>query len=193
MEIRFLQEEELVNAAGLSRYVFDNCLKPKMNFPQTISFVESYLSESNLKAKVAEEGLLIWGVFESGQLLGVSAMQTDGLITMLYVLPQCFRRKYGAKLVETMRTYANDVLGLSQVTVNANPAFTSTYFEKQGFERIVPKQGIPVPFVSMYATSESLQFRKKKRVPVWVYLVAAGGCLLLATLLSCGYLVWYLF
>ena len=112
---------------------------------------------------------------------------------MLYVLPQCTRRKYGAKLVETMRTYANDVLGLSQVTVNANPAFTSAYFKKQGFERIVPKQAISVPFVSMYATSESLQFRKKKHVPVWVYLVAAGGCLLLATLLSIGFVVWYLF
>jgi N-acetylglutamate synthase-like GNAT family acetyltransferase len=193
MEIRFLQEEELANAAGLSRFVFDTCLRPKMEFPQTISFVEAYLSEENLRTKVSEEGLLLWGVYESGQLLGVSGMQSDGLITMLYILPQCAGRKYGTKLLETMRLYAKDVLGLSKVTVNANPAFTSYYFKKKGFEAVAPRQNTPVPFVSMYATSESLFFVRKKRVPAWVYIVAAVGCVLFATLLGCGFMAWYLF
>lgn len=193
MEIRFLQDEELGNAAGLSRFVFDNCLRVRMEFPQTISFVEAYLTESNLRTKVTEEGLLLWGVYESGQLLGVGGMQPDGLITMLYVLPQCFRRKYGTKLLETMRIYAKETLHLPQVTVNANPAFTSYYFEKQGFHTVAPRQDVPVPFISMYATSESLQFYKKRRVPGWVYAAAIGGCILFATILGCGFMAWYLF
>lgn len=192
MEIRFLQEEELANAAGLSRFVFDNCLRARMEFPQTISFVESYLTESNLRTKKAEEGLLLWGVFESGQLLGVSAMQSDGLITMLYVLPQCFRRKYGTNLLETMRVYARDVLGLPQVTVNANPAFTAYYFEKMGFQRATPKQNTPVPFISMYATSESLLFYKKKHVSAGVIAAAIIGCVLFATIIGCGFMIWYI-
>ena len=193
MEIRFLHDEELANAAGLSRFVFDSCLRPRMEFPQTISFVESYLTESNLRTKIAEEGLLVWGVFESGQLLGVSAMQPDGLITMLYVIPQCFRRKYGMKLLETMRIHAKEVLGLPQVTVNANPAFTSYYFEKQGFHTVAPRQNVPVPFISMYATSESLLFYRKKHVPGWVIAAAIVGCIVFATVLGCGFMAWYLF
>lgn len=193
MEIRFLQEEEIANAAGLSRFVFDNCLRARMEFPQTLSFVESYLTESNLRTQKAEEGLLLWGVFESGQLLGVSGMQKDGLITMLYVLPQCFRRKYGTNLLETMRIYARDVLGLSQVTVNANPAFTSYYFKKQGFQPITSKQNAPAPFISMYATSDSLLFCKKRHVSGGVIAAAIIGCVLFATILGCGFMVWYLF
>ena len=193
MEIRFLREEELANAAGLSRYVFDNCLRPRMDFPQTISFVKSYLTELNLKTKVAEEGLLVWGVYENGQLLGVSAMQSDGLITMLYVLPQCFCRRYGAKLLEAMRIHAKEVMGLPKVTVNANPAFISYYFEKQGFHTVAPRQKMPVPFVTMYATSESLMFFKKRHVSGGIIAAAIIGCVLFATILGCGFMAWYLF
>ena len=46
MEIRLLKEEELQNAAGLSRFVFDNCLRHRMEYPQTITFVEEYLHYS---------------------------------------------------------------------------------------------------------------------------------------------------
>lgn len=193
MEIRFLQDEELVNAAGLSRFVFDNCLRPRMEFPQTISFVESYLTESNLRTKKTQEGLLLWGVYESGQLLGVSAMQPDGLITMLYVHPQCFRRKYGRHLLETMRIYAKEELGLPQVTVNANPAFTSYYFETQGFRTMAPRPKTPVPFIGMYAISESLLTYKKRPVPGGVIAAAIIGCILFATIAGCGFMAWYLF
>ena len=57
MEIRILQEEELVNAAGLSRYVFDTCLRNRMEFTQTIPFVEIYISELNLREMYREN---IW-------------------------------------------------------------------------------------------------------------------------------------
>ena len=192
MEIRFLQDEELANAAGLSRFVFDNCLRQRMEFPQTISFVEAYLTETNLREKRAEGTLLVWGVFENGQLLGVAGMQTDGLITMLYILPQCFRRKYGTKLLETMRLYARDVLGLKKVSVNANPAITSYYFEKKGFKRMTPALNMPVPFVSMYATSDGIQFYEKKRVSAGVIVGAIIGCILFATIVGCAFMIWYL-
>ena len=192
MEIRFLQEEEIANAAGLSRFVFDNCLRSRMDFPQTISFVEEYLTEANLRNSKAEGKLLLWGAFENGQLIGVGGMQTDGLITMLYVLPQCFKRKYGTTLLETMRVYAKDVLGLSRVSVNANPAWTAYYFEKQGFRRVTPKTDISVPFVSMYAESDRLQFYKKKHVSGGVIAGAVIGCVLFATILCCGFMIWYM-
>ena len=72
MEIRILQEAELANAAGLSRYVFDVCLRNRMEFVQSISFVEDYLKAENLVALCSENKLTIWGVFEETQLVGVS-------------------------------------------------------------------------------------------------------------------------
>lgn len=193
MEIRFLNEDEIANGAGLSRFVFDNCLRPRMEFPQTISFVEEYLTEENLKRQKAEGKLLLWGAFENGQLLGVGGMQIDGLITMLYVLPQCFKRRYGTTLLEAMRIYARDVLGLAQVSVNANPSWTSYYFAKQGFKTATPKQSGPMPFVSMYASSDSLRFFKKRQVSWKVIVAAAVGCVALATVLGSAFMIWYLF
>ncbi len=192
MEIRFLNEEEIANASGLSRFVFDNCLRPRMEFAQTIAFVEDYLNENNLKNMRAEGKLFLWGSFENGQLIGVGGMQSDGLITMLYVIPQCFKRKHGMNLLETMRIYAQEVLGLAQVSVNATPAWTSYYFKEHGFRMVNSTSNMQAPFVAMYATSESVQFQKKRPVS-WKVIVAAGvGCLVFATVLCCGFMMWYL-
>ena len=193
MEIRFLNEEEIAGAAGLSRFVFDNCLRPRMEFAQTIAFVEEYLTEANLKNMRAEGRLFLWGAFENGQLIGAGGMQNDGLITMLYVVPQYFRRRYGTNLLETMRIYAEEVLGLEQVSVNATPAWTSYYFKKQGFHVVGASVDMQVPFLSMYATSESVRFQKKRPVS-WKVIVGAGvGCLVFATIVGCAFMVWYLF
>ena len=126
--IRIVQEEELKIASGLSRYVFDYCLRNRMEFPQTIDFVEQYIAEENLRKLCQEGKLIIWGVYEGEQLVAVSGLQSDGMITMLYVLPQCQNRGYGSKLLIVMREYAKDVLGFSKVSVNANPAWTSFFF-----------------------------------------------------------------
>ena len=57
MEIRILQKEEIKTASGLSRYVFDTCLRNRMEYPQTIAFVEEYIAEENINT-LNEEGKL---------------------------------------------------------------------------------------------------------------------------------------
>ena len=193
MEIRFIQDEEIANAAGLSRFVFDTCLRMRMDFSQTTTFVEDYLTESNLRAKKQEGQLLLWGVYEEGQLVGTGGMQPNGVITMLYILPQYFKKKYGTNLLNTMRLYAKEILGLSQVTVNATPSFTSYYFEKNGFKTTKPRSGMQVPFVHMYASSDRTQCYKKRPVPAGVIIGAVVGCVIFATLVGCIFMCWYLF
>ena len=95
MEIRILKEEELANAAGLSRYVFDICLRNRIEFPQTIVFVEEYMSTEHLRQLYREEKLTLWGAFSEDQLVAVSGLQSDGMITMLYVLPQFHHKGIG--------------------------------------------------------------------------------------------------
>ena len=192
MEIRILQEAELANAAGLSRYVFDVCLRNRMEFMQTIGFVEDYLKVENLAGLCRENKLTVWGVYEQTQLVGVAGLQSDGMITMLYVLPQCTRRGYGGKLVETMRKYGKEVYGMPCIMVNATPAWTSTYFVKNGFEYQVKQQNMHVPYVTMQSLPEEENLFQKRHVPAKVMVGAGLGCLLLATVACIAYLIVYL-
>ena len=189
MEIRILQNEEIKIASGLSRYVFDACLRNRMEYPQTIAFVETYITEENLVKMCEERKLLLWGAFEGEQLVGVSGLQSDGMITMLYVLPQYANRGYGSALIGVMREYAKDVYDLPQVVVNATPAWTSSYFAKQGFA--YDHHNMHVPFITMRAKSGANPMFEKKHVPVKVMIGAAVGCLIFATVACIAYLIWY--
>lgn len=184
-----LQEMEIANAAGLSRYVFDVCLRNRMEFEQTIGYVENYLTTDNLTQLQAEERLVLWGVFEGEQLVGVSGLQTDGMITMLYILPQHIKRGYGSGLLRVMREYAKNILGVPQVIVNATPAWTSGYFAKQGFA--YDHHNMHVPFITMRATSGVNPMFEKKPVPAKVMVLAAVGCLTFATIACIAYIIYY--
>lgn len=191
MEIRFLQEDEIANAAGVARFVFDHYLRNRVEFPQTIEFVEEYLTEANLKQQKEEGRLLLWGAFESGRLWAVGGMQIDGLITMLYVLPQYFHRGMGTGILNTMRAYAKEVLGLTSVYVNATPASTMYYFESQGFRTAGPKRNTSQAYVSMYVSLESMEIKTNKKVPLPVLLGATIGTVVLVTILTLIFMLWY--
>lgn len=192
MEIRILQEEELTNAAGLSRYVFDNCLRNRMEFVQTISFVEQYLGLQNL-SKMRQEGkLVLWGMFEQGELIAVSALQSDGMITMLYVLPQFQRRGIGRKLLWEMRAYARDTYGFEKVSLNATPAWTAFYFTDKGFSYANPKQSVRVPFVSMIAWSKDMLYQKKEAITGKLVAIVALGLFAFATIAGGIYMIGYI-
>lgn len=193
MEIRILQREELKIASGLSRYVFDSCLRNRMEYPQTIAFVEEYIAEEHL-IKMQEEGkLILWGIFEDMQMVAVSGMQSDGLITLLYVLPQRQNRGYGSQLLLTMRGYAKEVLGCSQITLNANPAWTSFYFAKKGFTNINKTQDLRAPFVPMHVSTTHMKEFQKRPVPKKWIVLGVIGCILFATIAGSLFMISYLF
>ena len=192
MEIRILQKEEIDIASGLSRYVFDYCLRKRMEYPQTIEFVEDYIASSNLKLLVEENKLVLWGAFEDTQMVAVSAMQTDGMITMLYVLPQCQNRGYGSRLLKTMREYAKKDGCFDKVVLNANPAWTAGYFEKMGFTHTKPVQDYRVPFLPMYAPSSGIAGFEKKPVSQKAIALATLLSILFATIAGCAYMIWYM-
>ena len=192
MEIRLLKEEELQNAAGLSRFVFDNCLRHRMEYPQTITFVEEYLQYSNLVQLIQAQKLVLWGAYEQERLVGVSGLQADGMITMLYVLPQFWNRGIGGKLLSGMRTYAKEQYGMEKVLLNATPAWTAGYFVKQGFTYMHGRPNMRAPFVSLYASTSGNSVITKRRIPKKYIALAVIGCFLLATIATCVFMNWYL-
>ncbi|MBQ8280739.1 MAG: GNAT family N-acetyltransferase [Roseburia sp.] len=193
MEIRILQKEEIKIASGLSRYVFDYCLRNRMEYPQTIAFVEEYIAEANLTKLFDENKLLLWGAFEEEQMVGVSGLQSDGMITLLYILPQHQNKGYGSMLLKVMREYAKEVCNFSKVTLNANPAWTSFYFGKKGFIHVNSKQSLRDPFVPMYALSTNIAGFEKRPVSKRVIAFAVAGCILFATIVGSLYMISYLF
>jgi N-acetylglutamate synthase-like GNAT family acetyltransferase len=193
MEIRVLVEDELIHASGLSRYVFDTCLRNRMEFTQSIPFVENYISETNLKEMHRENKLVVWGAFEQGQLVGVGGLQTGGMMTLLYVLPQYTGKNCGARLLTTMRAYAKDVLKLSKVVVNATPAWTSAYFQKHGFMSINQNPNLRVPFLPMQALSEKIFLQKRERISAITVVWAIAACVGFATIVGTWFMISYLF
>lgn len=192
MEIRILREEELANASGLSRYVFDNCLRNRMEFEQTISYIEQYLSLSNLMQMKREDKLVLWGAFEQEQMIAVSALQSDGMITMLYVLPQFHRKGIGSKMLLVMRAYAKEIYGFEKVSLNATPAWTAFYFAEKGFSNLNPKQSIRVPFVPMTALSKDIIHQEKKPITGKLVAIVALGLLAFTTIVGCIYMIGYI-
>lgn len=193
MEIRILQNEEIKTASGLSRYVFDTCLRNRMEYPQTIAFVEEYLAEDTLRQRKEEGKLLLWGMYEGAQMVAVCGMQSDGMITMLYVLPQCQNRGYGSKMLKMMREYAKNVCNFEKVMLNANPAWTSFYFSKKGFSNVNANQDLRAPFVPMQAMSNCIDgYEKRPVAKKWIALAIVGS-ILFATIAGCVFMVSYLF
>ena len=192
MEIRILNEEEWISAAGLSRYVFDTCLRNRMEFVQTIVFVEEYLYLENLRRMCAEGKLILWGAFYENQMIGVSGLQSDGMITMLYVLPQFHNRGVGQNMLLAMREFAKDRYGFNKVVLNATPSYTSFYFLKQGFCHQNPKQSLRVPFISMYAQSKEIETYRKEKISGKTIVFAILACFGVATLAGCLYMLGYM-
>lgn len=192
MEIRILQKEEIKTASGLSRYVFDTCLRNRMEYPQTIAFVEEYIAEENINTLSEEGKLLLWGCFEGAQMVAVCGMQSDGMITMLYVLPQCQNRGYGSQMLGAMREYARDICGFEKVTLNANPAWTSFYFSKKGFANVNPDQDLRAPFVPMHAMSNNIDGYEKRPVSKKWVVLSIVGCVLFATIAGCLFMISYI-
>lgn len=192
-EIKLLQEEELKIAAGLSRYVFDYCLRNRMEFQQTVAFVEEYITEENLVKLYLENKLVLWGVFEENQMVAVAGLQSEGMITMLYVLPAYQNKGYGSHLLKTVREYAKHTLNLERVTLNATPAWTSAYFKKRGFSFFRSDRNLQVPFIPMYAMSNEIASYEKRRVPWQVVFFVVVGSLLIATTAGVLFMISYLF
>lgn len=191
MEIKLLTLNEMPQAVQLARGVFDYCLRKSVQYPESITAFESYVNETHVRTLMEEGRLMLWGAFEQGYLVAMSGMQSEGHITMLYVLPVYQRRGYGKQLLLAMRTYAWDRYELGTVTLTALPAWTASYFQHRRFTAIQPMQMNAAPFVYMQAKSIRQVRYEKKPVSVGALLgTVLGGvgvCLVAAVLFMATY------
>jgi GNAT superfamily N-acetyltransferase len=192
MEIRMLQSDEIPQALQIARGVFDYCLKNRMDDPKMIEDFRNYTDESQIQNMEQQGSIHLWGIFEDGRMLAMSAMQREGHITMLYVLPMFQCRGYGAALLERMRAFAYEKYGYAYVTLSAMPAWTASYFAKHKFVSMNAAADHQAPFLPMQAkTLRQLAYENR---PI------SDGCLIgtsLAGLAVCvavavGFMIYYL-
>ena len=178
MDIRVLQEQEITTASDLAVYVYEKCVRPLGVQPEMNQAFYEYSSAEALTELSRAGRLVLWGAFQNGQMYAMSAMQTEGHITMLYVLPQFMNRGTATALLDTMGKYACEIGGLNGITVNAMPTWSEGFFARHGYTRSVQ---VPqnAPFVPMAGKLRREVVYEKRPFP-------AGAAMVLGILLLVG-------
>ncbi len=180
MDIRLLQEQEIQMAVYTAQQIYEMCVRPYARSQQEVDWFYGYARVENLWQEMHEGRLIMWGAFDGGRMCAVSAMQTAGHITMLYVRPEYAGRKIGTKLLNYMCAYAQGILHKGKVTANIMPTAAAPYFYKQGFEMMQD-----VPWSDVYLSlerqtawqpmgKEILTYKKKPVSPIVIVALTAG-------------------
>lgn len=194
MEIRILTKDDIPEASLLANSVFEYCLRHTlMNQPELVEGFFYYASKANMWDMMHKNTVTMWGVFEDGVMAGMSAMQPEGHITMLYVYPYYQKRGYAKQLLLTMRTYAKTQYRYKRVSVNAMPSWTGGYFAKQRFTVLGNYGAGFQPYITMTAKTLDAPKYEIKPIPAPVLTAIVGGTMLFLSLISCIFLGIYFF
>ena len=194
MKILKLNEAHVPHILPLANFVFENSIRQgqQPNIQRVIGYFREYAREDVIREQVAKGSLHMWGIKNGNYYVAVSAMNSQGHITMLYVHPQFVRRKYGKKLLREMRVFAANELGLNKVTVNVMPVWAASFFAVNGFKPCPQNEGIRNEFVSMTASSISEVRYKTKKISPKLFVGISVGCPILITLITIAYTLYYL-
>lgn len=191
MKIRLLGENEIQMAINVAHETYRECVLPFVRMEEEVKQYNSYVNLENLWKEVHEGRLLIWGLFEAEELCAVSAMQTVGHITMLYVRRAFQKKGYGTALLDWMRGYAKETLRLKKVTVNVTPLFSESFFQRVGFKRMKEVMYPQIYFVSMEAKVKDMPEVKPERVIRWnVIMGVIIGTLVLVVAIAFSYNIY---
>ena len=97
MKILKLNEAHVPHILPLANFVFENSIRQgqQPNIQRVIGYFREYAREDAIREKMANGSLHMWGIKKVNYYVEVSAMNSQGHITMLYVHPHFVRRKYG--------------------------------------------------------------------------------------------------
>lgn len=192
MEYRILKEQEIDGAVWVARYVYTKCIEPYWPQPEMHRSFREYVDAAHLTQMVTNQQLIMWGAFDGTAICGVGAMQPEGHITMLYVLPQYQRRRIGRSLLGIMRKFAFVRYKHAKVTLSAVPSWTSAYFAKSGFAPMKLPQPVSPLIVPMEAkTDRSMEYKARPLSEKPIAITAAvflGAILLMSVIFLLCYL-----
>lgn len=192
MQIRLIRETELWNAMNLCYRIFMQQVAPRYS-PEGIKNFEDFLAFEKQLEWHRNQERFTFGAFEGSILCGVSQMDTDGHISLLFVETHRQKEGMGTALVYEMARMAQQRFGCKILTVNAAPSVAEAYV-KMGFVQNAPAQcqgGIDfVPmFIETYKAIANGKMRpkdKKERLVLSIVLASVTVFLLFFTILAVG-------
>lgn len=147
MEIKELNIEQLPAAIDLAKRVFEVAFGDNID-PNMKYFFIDYARVEKLSVLMERKEVIFFGAFEGDVLMGMSAMQKAGHITMLYVDAPYLRKGISKALLAQMYKYATEVLKVDLVTTSVFPYRNVELFKRQGF--VIGKDFVPgMPYVPM--------------------------------------------
>lgn len=193
-EVRLLCGQEIQWAVSVAREAYLDAMllyiRPK---EETEQFYRD-VTPAVLWQQRSVGDLFLWGVFIDVEMCAVGAIQRDGRITMLYVRPDCQRCGMGLLLLNSMREYAVQTLGLSKVTITVTPVTLAAYFYKRGFT--VVSQGMEVPgrvaLECPLYLPDAEDANAKKAVSVKLILALTAAVIILSMLVIGGITLYHL-
>lgn len=115
MEVRMLQSHETLWAVQMMQDIYNQCVRPTVNGEEEVAKFFQYVNPENFQNEINQGRLTLWGAFDRGWMCGVSALQGDGHVSVLYVRPEYQGMKVDAALSKRMKRYAENVLGIGGV------------------------------------------------------------------------------
>lgn len=131
MKITKINGPDIGVALQVSRNIFYQTIAPFAENRQIIDYFEEYLQR--VGQELAAGRLTLWGAIINNCIVGVSALNTQGHITMMYVNQADWRKGIGKKLIKEMRVFAYNEYGLEEITVNVMPVWAAGFFYSCGF------------------------------------------------------------
>lgn len=207
MEIRLLNQNEIEGAVFTANEVFNCCARTYLKTQEEIDQYYQYTNTQHIWQEMSQGRLILWGALEHGQICGMSAMQSNGHITMLYVKPAYWHQRIGTQLMNHMRSFALSVLHLTRVTVHVMPVVSAPFFYKTGFSLIqgtnldlhfVPLECVLGPMPYAYNQSMAVAAPKPevtyptKKVRTKVILAVTAITLLLTAAVAVGITIWHI-
>lgn len=190
MQIRLIKEPELWNAMNLCHQIFMQQVAPGYS-PEGIKSFEDFLAFEKQLEWYRNQERFTFGAFDGSILCGISQMDVDGHISLLFVEPHHQKEGIGTTLVYEMSRMAQQHFGCKILTVNAAPSAAEAYM-KMGFVQNAPAQcqgGID--FVPMFietfraiTNGKSRPKDKKERLILVSVLAAVTAFLLIFTIFA---------
>lgn len=163
MLIRRLGNPEILPALRLAWEVFVQDVAPGY-VPEGVEAFRDFIKYETINPKFLKGELVFFGAFEGDRLCGMSALQSRGHISLLFVKKEYQHQGIGGMLFQAMRRYCVKALGVPHISVNAAPNAAEIY-RHFGMHPVGPSQntnGIQFVPMEMDLSYESRQVHNQK-------------------------------
>lgn len=138
MYVKRLQNSEILDGMHLVWEVFAEEIAPTYT-PQGVETFRQFIKMDNFMPKMEERGIVMFGAVEGTELCGITAVQNDGHILLLFVRKSWQKRGVAKMLTEAVYQHCTTRLSLTRLTVRAFPGAVEVY-RHMGFREIAPEQ-----------------------------------------------------